>query len=67
MSIKLVVFDFDGTLVDTRKILLGIVKKNVEKRGFKLEPQLRLTLKRKSILLGKETSAGVVAYNWNWE
>ena len=37
MSIKLVVFDFDGTLVDTRKILLGIVKKNVEKRGFKLD------------------------------
>ena len=37
MSIKLVVFDFDGTLVDTRTIFLGIVKKNVEKRGFKLD------------------------------
>ena len=48
MSIKLVVFDFDGTLVDTRTIFLGIVKKNVEKHGFKLDK--KFVIKREEIL-----------------
>lgn len=34
--IKLVVFDFDGTLADTKKLLLKIIEHNVEKFDIKL-------------------------------
>jgi len=34
--IKLVVFDFDGTLTDNQKIIFNIIKKSVIKAGYKL-------------------------------
>ncbi len=39
-GIKLVVFDFDGTLADTRKLLINIVKKHVAKFNISLTGHL---------------------------
>ncbi len=38
--IKLVVFDFDGTLADTREIIIELIKKNVEEMNFKFDKKV---------------------------
>ena len=36
MSIKLIILDFDGTLVDTRDLTYNIIKKETSRRGYSL-------------------------------
>jgi len=38
--IKLIVFDFDGTLVDTKKIIYSIIKNLIEKSTYQISHQL---------------------------
>jgi len=41
MSIKLIILDFDGTLVDSRKIIYNIIKKEVNKEEYSLSEDFK--------------------------
>ena len=39
--IKLIVFDFDGTLVDTKKVVVDTIRKVFKKHGYKVPKNLK--------------------------
>ena len=40
--IKLVAFDFDGTLFDTKKIIFNIIREEVENLGYKFNKEYEI-------------------------
>ena len=42
--IKLVVFDFDGTLVDTKRVILDLIENNLEKFNYDMDKKLVTSL-----------------------
>ncbi len=52
--IKLIIFDFDGTLADSKEKLLGIVSKNLKKRGYKINQEYKRKFGDKPLKKGLE-------------
>ena len=68
--IKLLVFDFDGTLADTKQLAFNIIKQEVEKKGFSLPRNFKKfmgnnQLKKDLISLGLELKTHIVGRRIN--